>query len=138
MLESTTETSDLLEETTIETTEESIVVIDGERGSNHRVEPIEEETQLKIPASFKTTAKPQILTEDDLEDFESKEIYLASIKVGDVVKLFKLTDPITDEPVLDRYRVQYEAIAYKGATMTRLYRDRLDANFKIIDSESFG
>lgn len=100
-------------------------------------EPIEGQPISKIPTSFRTTAKPQILTEDDLEDFESKETYLATIKAGDTVKIFKLTDPIVDEPILDKYRTQYEAIAYKGASMTRLYRDRLDADFKVINSENF-
>ena len=129
MASSTTETI----EGNIETTEESIEV--------KVVEPIEEETQQPapvIPASFRTTAKPQFLTEDDLEDFESKKIYLSHLKSNNTVKVFKLTDPIVDEPILDKYRTQYEVIIYKGASMTRLYRDRLDADFKVINSEDFG
>lgn len=120
-----------IEETIIEATEESIEVI----------EPVKEELKLPdsvIPTSFRTTGKPQILTVEDFEDFNLPDRYQVSIESGDTIKIFKLTDPVTDEFVSDRYAVQYEVISYKGATMTRLYRDRLDADFKVIDSENFG
>lgn len=91
-----------------------------------------------IPTSFRKTDKPSYLVLEDLEDFESKDRYTAYLKAGNTVKLFKLSEPVTDDPVSDRYAVQYEAIVYKGETMQRLYRERLDANFKVIDSENFG
>ncbi len=90
-----------------------------------------------IPLSFKKTGRPQILVLEDLDKFESKDRYCAYIKAGDTVKLFKLTEPITEgQEVSDRYAIQYEAIVYKGQTMQRLYRERLDANYDVIQQEN--
>ncbi len=89
-----------------------------------------------IPKSFRITERPLLLTWEELEKFESKNRYLAYLKAGNTVKLFKLVEPITEgEEIADRYKVQYEAIAYKGQTMQRLYRERLDADYKVIEQE---
>ncbi len=89
-----------------------------------------------IPKSFSITERPLLLTWEELEKFESKDRYMAYLKAGNTVKLFKLVEPITeDEEIADRYKVQYEAIAYKGQTMQRLYRERLDADYKVIEQE---
>ncbi len=93
-------------------------------------------TSSRIPKSFKVTEKPLLLTREELEKFESKDRYLAYLKAGNIIKLFKLVEPITGgEEIADKYKVQYEAIAYKGQTMQRLYRERLDADYKVIEQE---
>ena len=89
-----------------------------------------------VPKSFRITERPLLLTWEELEKFESKNRYLDYLKAGNTVKLFKLVDPITEgKEVTNKYKVQYEAIAYKGQTMQRLYRERLDADYKVIEQE---